>query len=259
MDDVPGAPAPDSELRESPPPRFRWVPWTGRPSPTDIVLIAAILVVVAIGAVLRPLQPFFLASHPALLAFVTGDLTAVGATAAFARVGDVPLWLALVAGVIGMTKFDWLTWWIGRRWGYGILSVLATESQARRWSAWAKSADPRLIGAAVALAMLPGVPTAVVFVLAGWTGMRLVVFLLLDLLGAAVTTALIVGIGYAAGQHAVDLVLLIDRYASVVSLSLIGIAVAVPLVKRLARRLRAGGRRRPARPDAAEGGGWWRG
>jgi hypothetical protein len=49
-------------------------------------------------------------------------------------------------------------------------------------------------------------------------------------------TGLVAGIGYALGQHAVDLVLLVDRYASVVSLTLIAAAAVIPLVKRRIRR-----------------------
>ncbi|MEQ3541211.1 VTT domain-containing protein [Pseudonocardia tropica] len=206
--------------------------------------MVAIVAVITLGMVVRPLQPFLIASHPVALAFLTGDLVAVGATAAFARIGEVPLWLAVAAGAFGMIKFDWLTWWIGRRWGERILGMLTTTSQARRWSSWASDANPRLIGGAVALAMLPGVPTAAVFVLAGWTGMKLTTFLLLDLLGATLTTVLVVGVGYTAGQHAVDLVLLIDRYASVVSLSLIGITLLLPLARRLLRRPRSDDRPR---------------
>ncbi len=66
----------------------------------------------------RPLKPFLLASHPVLLAFLTGDRTATGAAAAFARIGEAPLWL-VVAGAVGMVKLDRLTWWTGRQWGSG--------------------------------------------------------------------------------------------------------------------------------------------
>jgi membrane protein DedA with SNARE-associated domain len=91
---------------------------------------------------------------------------------------------------------------------------------------------------AVVLAMLPGVPTAVVFALAGWARMRLTTFLLLDMAGALAMTGLVAGLGYGLGQHAVDIVLLIDRYASAVSLTLIGLALLLPLLRRLLRRTR---------------------
>jgi membrane protein DedA with SNARE-associated domain len=214
----------------------RWVPWQGRASSTDKALMAAILAVVAIGIVQRPFQPFLIASHPVLLEFLTGDLTAIGAAAAFARIGEAPLWLVVVAGAVGMIKLDWLTWWAGRQWGQGIIRMLTTSQRAQQWAQRGKNADPRVLRVAVVVAMLPGVPTAVVFALAGWARMRLSTFLLLDLIGALAVTGLVAGLGYGLGQHAVDVVLLIDRYASAVSLTLIGLAVALPLLKRLVRR-----------------------
>ena len=66
--------------------------------------------------------------------------------------------------------------------------------------------------------------------------MRLATFLLLDLAGAFLMTALVAGVGYGLGQHAVDMVLLVDRFASVVSLTLVAAAAVTPLVKRRIRR-----------------------
>ena len=200
------------------------------------------LVVVAIGLVLRPLQPFLIASHPVLLAFLSGDLIAIGAGAAFARIGEVPLWLVVAAGALGMIKFDWLAWWAGRQWGAGFIGLLTASPRVQRWARRGRDADRRVIRAAVVLAVLPGVPTAVVFALAGWAGLRLATFLLLDAVGALAMTGLVAGLGDGLGQHAVDVVLLVDRYASAVSLTLLGAALALPLAKRLIRR-----RRRPGR------------
>jgi membrane protein DedA with SNARE-associated domain len=222
-------------------PDRRWVPWQGRAGRTDKGLMVAILAVVAVGVVQRPLQPFLIASHPVLLEFLSGDLTAIGAAAAFAGIGQAPLWLVVVAGAVGMIKLDWLTWWAGRQWGQGIIRMLTTSQRALRWAQRGRDADPRVLRVAVVLAMLPGVPTAVVFALAGWAGLRVTTFLLLDLVGALVLTGLVAGLGYRLGQHAVDIVLLIDRYASAVSLTLIGLAVLLPLLKRLRRRRRQRG------------------
>ncbi|WP_252436255.1 DedA family protein [Pseudonocardia humida] len=228
--------------QRAPRPARRWVPWRGRASRTDRALIATMLVVVAIGFVLRPLKPFLIASHPVLLEFLSGDLIAIGAAAAFARIGEVPLWLVVAAGALGMIKFDWLAWWAGRQWGAGIIGLLTASPRVQRWARRGREADPRVIRAAVVLAMLPGVPTAVVFALAGWAGLRLTTFLLLDAIGALAVTGLVAGLGFGLGQHAVDVVLLVDRYASAVSLALIGVALALPLVKRLLRRSRRPGR-----------------
>ena len=216
----------------------RFTPWQGPATRVDVALMGAILAVVALGLVLRPLEPFLLASHPVVLEFLTGDLTVIGAAAAFARIGEAPLWLVVLAGAVGMVKFDWLTWWIGRRWGGGIIRMLTASERARRFAARATELKPWILRVAVVLAVLPGVPTAVVCAVAGWAGMRLVTFLLLDLAGALLMTGLVAGLGYGLGQRAVDLVLLIDEYASVVTLVMITLAVVTPLIKRWLRRSR---------------------
>jgi membrane protein DedA with SNARE-associated domain len=197
--------------------------------------MGAILGVVALGLLLRPLKPFLVASHPEALAFLTGDLTAIGAAAAFARIGEAPLWLVVVAGAAGMVKFDWLTWWAGRQWGAGIIRMFTTSERAKRFAGRSAELNPWILRTAVVLAVLPGVPSAVVYAMAGWARMRLRTFLLLDLAGALLMTGLVAGLGYELGQRAVDVVLVIDRYASVVSLMTIAVAATIPLVKRRIR------------------------
>ncbi len=214
----------------------RFTPWEGRATRVDVALLGAILAVVALGLGLRPVTPFLLASHPVVLALLTGDLTAIGAAAAFARIGEAPLWLVVVAGAVGMVAFDWLTWWTGRRWGGGIIRMFTTSAAALRVAARARELDPWLVRAAVVLAVLPGAPTAVLYAMAGWAGMRLATFLLLDLTGALLMTGLVAAVGYALGQRAVDVVLLVDEYASVVSLTMITLAAVVPLIRRRMRR-----------------------
>jgi membrane protein DedA with SNARE-associated domain len=132
----------------------------------------------------RPIKPFLLASHPVALAFLTGDLTAIGAAAAFSRIGEVPLWLVSGAGAAGMVKLDWLTSWTGRHWGAGIIRMFTTSERALHFAGRARQLDRKILAAAVVLAVLPGVPSAVIYAMAGWAGMRLGTFLLLDLIGA---------------------------------------------------------------------------
>lgn len=228
----------------------RFVPWQGRATRLDLALMGAILAVVALGLVLRPLKPFLLASHPVMLAFLTGDLTAIGAAAAFARIGEAPLWLVVVAGAAGMVKLDWLTWWTGRQWGLGIVRMFTTSERALRFAGRATELRPWTLRVAVVLAVLPGVPTPVVYAMAGMAGMRLATFLILDFVGALAMTGLVAGLGYGLGQQAVDVVLLIDRYASVVSLTMIAIAALFPVLKRLIRRRGCPVRRHPARSKA---------
>jgi membrane protein DedA with SNARE-associated domain len=213
--------------------RFRrYVPWQGPATGVDLALMGAILGVVALGLAIRPLKPFLLADHPVLLEFVTGDLLAIGSAAAFARIGEAPLWLVVVAGAVGMVKFDWLAWWAGRQWGVGIIRIFTTSERAQRYAAGATQRSPWIVRLAVVIAVLPGIPTAMVYAAAGWARMRLATFLLLDLVGAVLMTAVVAGLGYSIGQRAVDVVLTIDRYASVVSLTMISVALLIPVMKR---------------------------
>jgi membrane protein DedA with SNARE-associated domain len=218
--------------------RRRLVPWEGRAARADVVLMLLIGAVVAYGAVLRPLRPFLIASNPLLLALLTDDLTAVGAAAAFARVEGTALWPVVLAGTAGAVKFGLLTWWAGRRWGTGMVAMVSTGERSRRIAHRVAALPPWALRTAVMVAALPGVPSVLVHVMAGWAGMRARTFVLLDALGSAVTVALVAGLGYGLGQYAVDVVLLVDRYAGWVSLAIIVSAFVAPLVRRLLRLLR---------------------
>jgi membrane protein DedA with SNARE-associated domain len=74
---------------------------------------------------------------------------------------------------------------------------------------------------AVVASALPGIPAPAVFAVAGLGGMRLVPFLIFDAIGAALIAGLVGGLGYGVGQHAVDLVLMIDEYALWITLALV--------------------------------------
>lgn len=217
----------------------RWVPWNGRGTRGDWVLLGVIGGVIAFGAALRPVRPFLVASHPVLLEFLDGGFAPIGAAAAFARIGAAPLWLVVLAGAIGMAKFNWLTWWAGRRWGRGLLGLFMTKERAASYAQRIGSAPRWLLCLAVMAAPLPGVPSAVICALAGWARMRLITFLLLNLAGVLTITTVVVGVGFALGQTAIDVVLLIDRYAGWVSLSLVALAIATPLLRSRWNRWRA--------------------
>jgi membrane protein DedA with SNARE-associated domain len=98
--------------------------------------------------------------------------------------------------------------------------MLAGNSpRARRWINRAGRHNDRLGGAAVVLAYYLPIPSAIVYAAAGWTGMSLRRFLILDTIGAALWIALNVGLGYAIGQGAVDVAKTISRYALYVSIA----------------------------------------
>lgn len=212
----------DAPASAAQPPNVRsLLPWKGKATRTDKALLFAILGLVAVMLAMWPLRPFLIASHPVLLAFATGSKAAVGAAAAYARIGEIPLWLAVLAGTVGMAKFDWLFWWTGRQWGRGIVDMFAQGETAQRLADKAQHMNPWFIRVAVVFAFVPGVPGALVFALAGWTGMRLVTFMALDVLGSLIITGVVAGVGYGLGQYAVDVIIAIDDKALWVSLGIV--------------------------------------
>ena len=240
-EDDAAAPAPEESAAPETRKRFRWrskdytaeeheearealrkvKPWDGPMTRGDKFIVFATLGIVAFNLASMPFRPFLLATHPIGLAAVTGSLSAVGAGAAFASIGQGQLWLVIAAGVFGMVKFDWLFWLAGRRWGAKIVEMFAPGDVAQRFVGWVRNAPRWVMALAVVAAALPGIPSAAVFALAGLGRMRLVPFLILDAIGAALIAGLVAGLGYGVGQHAVDLVLTIDQYALWITLSLI--------------------------------------
>lgn len=206
--------------------RQKWrdaMPWEHPMSRGDKFLVFATLGIILLMAASMPVRPFLLASHPTLLSAATGSLSAIGAGAAFARVGDGALWVVIAAGVFGMIKFDWLFWLAGRRWGGKIIELWAPGDVAQRFVATIRSWPSWAMPLVVIAAALPGIPAPAVFAVAGLGGMRLAAFLLYDAIGAALIAGLVAGLGYGAGQHAVDVVLAIDRYALWITLALVSV------------------------------------
>jgi membrane protein DedA with SNARE-associated domain len=131
--------------------------------------------------------------------------------------------------------FDWLYWWAGRRWGQRALGLLvgagrATDRRTRRL----ERVMARLGPFAVVFSYLLPVPNPIIDAAVGWTGMRLWVFLVLDAIGAALWVGLVVGLGYAIGQPAVDVVHTIGRYSLWVTLGIVATIVIAQV--RAARR-----------------------
>jgi membrane-associated protein len=69
------------------------------------------------------------------------------------------------------------------------------------------------------------IPAAIVYVIAGWAGMRLTTFLILDVIGAALWVGTLAGLGYAMGHHAVVVAQKISHYGLWVSIGIIALVV----------------------------------
>jgi membrane protein DedA with SNARE-associated domain len=161
---------------------------------------------------------------------------------AHSRIGELPLWFAVLAGLPGTMVFDWVFWWAGRRWGDRALHLLLGRASSPRAVARREARAARLervaerFGpAAMVLAYYLPLPTVLIYVASGLSGMRLRTFLALDVLGALLWVGPVVGLGYSIGKPAVDVVQRIDHYSSLVT-----VVVAVAVIGVLARRRRLG-------------------
>lgn len=223
-----------------------WLPWGGSPSMRDLFCWYSILLVFAYSFAMWPLKPWLIGTHPVLLEVLTGGQSTMTVAGAFARVGDTPFVLALIAGVVGMMKFAWVFWLAGRLWGAGLVRLLAGPPDERKKKrshdllARETPANRRVIAAAVVLAPLPLIPSALAFASAGWVGMGLTTFLVLNLIGSAAWAGLFTGLGFAIGSPAVQIAEKVTDYAIWVSLAI----VAAMLLTRLIVSLRAARKRK---------------
>jgi membrane protein DedA with SNARE-associated domain len=222
---------------DSEPGRTSRRPWDGRAERADRIVMAGIAFSAVYGYLLLPLVPSLVASHPALLELLRGSMSSMLAMGAMARTGHASLLVGVLAGIPGCIMFDWLYWWAGRRWGQRAVGMMVGGGRrADRRSRRLERVMGRLGPFAVVFSYLLPVPNPIIDAAVGWTGMRLWVFLLLDAIGAAVWVGLVVGLGYAIGQPAVDVVHTIGRYSLWVTLAIVA-AIVVAQVRASRRRV----------------------
>jgi membrane protein DedA with SNARE-associated domain len=201
--------------------------WEGRVARADRLLMAGLALSGIYALALVPAVPALVGSHPLLLELLRGSMTSMIVMGGLARTGDASLVVAVLAGIPAYMMFDWLYWWAGRRWGARALDqFLGHPEKAERRRRRLHRATDRFGGAAIVLAPFLPVPSVLLYAAAGLGGMRLRVFLLLDLLGSLLWAATLVGLGYALGQRAVDVAHAITRYSLWLTIVLIAVIVA---------------------------------
>jgi membrane-associated protein len=229
---VPGPPLTDPT---APPPRTerQALPWQGRPQRADLIIFAAILVSGLLPLLLLPLVPALVSSHPALLEALRGSTASIINMGARARIGETSLVLAIVLGVPSLMMFDWAFWWAGRRWGDSVFVWLLGGSSPKTEQRLARlhRLERRVGPFAVVLAYVLPIPSALIYAAVGDGGMRLGVFLVLDLLGTLLWTSSLAAAGYGFGQRAVDVANAMSHYGLWLALVLI-VVVAVQVRRR---------------------------
>jgi membrane-associated protein len=202
------------------------IPWAGKPRRVDILCWAGIMLSGIFYYVMLPFRASLVGTHPVLLELLNGSTEAIIAGAAFARVGHGSLIVVLLAAVPGLMKFDPLYWWAGRLWGERIIALLSGKrnrgakymSRVQRWGR-------KFTWPAVIISPFLPIPNAIIYVIAGWAGMRLVTFIILDVIGTLLWAGMLVGLGYALGHHAVVVAQTISHYGLWISIGLVVLIV----------------------------------
>ena len=173
---------------------------------------------------LLPLTPSLVGSHPVVLELLKGSLSAMITMGAMARIGEASLAVAVLAAIPGLMWFDWLFWWAGRRWGRNAIGFfVGNHPKAAKRTAQVEKWSERYAWLAIVIVYFQPIPNPLIYAAAGWTGMRLRTFLLLDLIGSLLWIALCVGLGYAIGQSAVDIAKGVSRYALYITIALVAV------------------------------------
>jgi membrane-associated protein len=198
------------------------IPWAGKPRRADILCWAGIMLSGIFYWVTLPLRTHLVGTHPVLSELIGGGTESIISAAAFARVGHGTLIVALLAAVPGIMKFDPLYWWAGRLWGERIIALFGGKrNRGAKYMGRVDRWGRKFTWPAVIIAPFLPIPNAIIFVIAGWAGMRLLTFVILDVIGTLLWAGLLVGLGYALGHHAVVVAQAISHYGLWISIGLV--------------------------------------
>jgi membrane-associated protein len=229
------------------------VPWSGRARRADILCWGGIVSSGLYYWAMLPFRAELVGTHPVLGELLNGSTEAIIAAAAFARIGHGTLIVVLLAAVPGLMKFDPIYWWAGRLWGERLILLLSGRrnrgakymNRVQRWGR-------KFTWPAVLVSQFLPIPTAIIYAVAGWAGMRLVTFLILDAIGSLMWAGTLAGLGWELGHHAVVVAQTISHYSLWISLGFIVVIVFFQ-VRSQRRLLRMAAQARAA--AATAGGG----
>ena len=206
------------------------LPWEGKPRRIDIACWAAITLSGLYYLAILPWRASLVGTHPVISILLNGSTESIVSAAAFARVGHGTIAVVLLASIFGLMKFDIIYWWAGRLWGERIINLFAGRSERQRrrgqkfvvrvnrWGRW-------FTWPAVIIAEFLPIPSAIIYAVAGWTGMSWVTFLILDAIGSLSWAGMLAGLGWALGQHAVSVAQTVSKYGLWVSIAIVVLVV----------------------------------
>ena len=202
------------------------LPWAGKPGRADILCWAGIALSGIFYLATLPFRAPLLGTHPVFLILLNGSTEGIVSAAAFARVGHGSLIVVLLAALAGLIKFTPLYWWAGRLWGERVIALFSgRRNRGARYMGRVHRWGRKFTWPAVVIAPFLPIPSAIIYIIAGWAGMRLVTFLILDAIGMLLWAGTLAGLGYELGHRAVTVAQTISHYGLWISLALVAVII----------------------------------
>ncbi|MGI8903060.1 MAG: DedA family protein [Solirubrobacteraceae bacterium] len=201
---------------------------TGSSPPTklgciDVFLGVSFIAVAVYTIVLLPFAPSQLGTHTILWEALRGSTASIVTGGALVHAGRASGLGVVLAGLVGTIDFDWLYWWGGGRWGQWWIAMLI-EGKPRTARVMARIQGLMAGGWATPILLIshiPPVPGVLVFVAAGWSGMSLGRFLVLDVVAGLLRIGLLGALGYAIGHPAIQVTKEISHYGLVLGILIV--------------------------------------
>jgi membrane protein DedA with SNARE-associated domain len=205
------------------------LPWLGKPRAADILCWAGIVLSGVFFWALLPLRVSLVGTHPLVAELLNGSTESIISAAAFARVGHGTLAVVLLAAIPGLMKFDILYWWAGRLWGERFIVALPGSRRVAKYLGRVQQAGPKFTWPAMVLSSFLPIPRAVIFVVVGWAGMRLVTFFILDAISVLLWAGMLAGLGYTLGHPAVVAAKTVSHYSLWFTIGIVVLSVLLAL------------------------------
>src|SRR5215472_5862525 len=189
------------------------LPWHGKPRTADILCWLGIVFSGLFFWALLPLRVSLVGTHPVVAELLNGSTESIISAAAFASVGHGTLAVVLLAAIPGLMKFDILFWWAGRLWGERFIVAMPGSRRAAKYLGRVQEAGPKFTWPAMVLSSFLPIPRAIIFVVVGWAGMRLVTFFILDAISVLLWAGMLAGLGYTLGHQAVVAAKTVSHYS----------------------------------------------
>ena len=205
---------PVAEAAEAP---RRQPPRIGRGTPTDWFLIGTILVTALWHFPSKWLASLWVKEHLLLLLAIRPSIVATIAAGHQVQLGNLQLWIALFLPLPVFFLEDPFYFWAGRRYGQRFVAMLIERDPS--WEgriARVERIMKRHGALTILFANIPvqPIPTSMIYFVAGTTRMRLVTFVVFDLIGLEMWTAAEVWLGYRLGDAAEAFVNVITDYSN---------------------------------------------